>query len=277
MKYYLIIGYYLFEKYKQNPICRIFLGNQFVTEFECDNTDTIPVELSIKNINRFDSTDGNPYVYTREREQNISFTMPAKAKVIELDLEDKYAGENVVIELRNNPSNNNNGFMTKRNLVSFRPIYLVPAFLLKNSQRLNKFLKKSYEISRDILINRRLGFNDKWAWPGFHDQEIPPFIGGKQKLIFQIKKKLNFYYLASDKTKFPSFQPEKNPNDIPNPVGFPQIETFFYAWINHITKNKRDYVYEGCVTSHNGVLEKKLKIDIKDAPYLKINTSNNEN
>ena len=271
MKYHLVLGYYLFEKYKKNPTCRISINNQLITDFECDNTKTIEVEYSTKDLRRFDSSDGNPYVNVRSRSQSHSFSMPAKAKVIEMDLTEQHRDSTLCVEILDNPTNYTNGFMTKRNLVSFRPIYLIPESLIKNKVRLKKFIMKSFEITQDVVKNRRLGYRDKWCWPGFHDEFIPPYLGGTQKLYFTIKKKQNFYFLASDKTKFPSFQPTKNPNHVPVYYGFPQIEDFFYAWLNHYTKTNRKIVYDNWVNANKGTLKHKLDIDIIEKPINKKN------
>lgn len=233
MKYSLIVGYSTTEMHKSYPTCRISIDDRLITEFDCDNE-------SLSNIN-FDFTltilskKGKQVQYSNVCSTNKSFLTPCKFHVIEIDSSNLRNDMPIILELSNNPSNYNNGFVTKRNMVCFRPIYLIPNNLLYGKDKLKKFLKKSHLNSKDIVDARKsLKNHTKWNWPGFYDGWTLDYHGGNTRLSFTVKKKQNFFFLEHT---LPEILEIKGQNRSKNNWGFPSISSFFYAWIDFFTKS----------------------------------------
>jgi len=224
MKYYLIVGYCLLEKNKEFPSIRISLNDRLIEEFTCDNEQITTIESCFEG--QYICRDNlHPLQSKLKRIWKNTYDVPAKVKVLELESFDWTDESNLCIEISKNHSNFTNGFVNKRSLVVLRPIYLIPASLHDNKEKLTKFLKKIFKHGNSLLGH------SKWPWPGAQDDRWVNPLGGNQKLNLRIKKKLNFYYLTQSADE--------------NQIGFPKIETyFFHAWSNHYFKNQRDLFFQ---------------------------------
>ena len=122
MKYYLIIGYQLLEKYRKFPTVRVRLNGQLVDEFLCDNEQT--TEISVQR--RFSKNmSGTCHNWKWDSTETSKFMTPAKYKMIELDATSWPDKGELTIEVSNNNSNYNNGFMTLRSIVWITPVILI--------------------------------------------------------------------------------------------------------------------------------------------------------
>ena len=235
MKYYLIIGYYLLEKNENFPTIRVSIGNKFVDEFTCDNETLVDIDLTEKVI-LSETWDASPYKSGTERTVRKNFKTPKGNKIFELDSSDWVDGDQLRIEILGNNSNYNNGFMTKRSLVSLRPILLLPETLMNNEGLLKRIAKKSnlitYKLEQTYEESGECNtsiLEDKWQWPcvaNYKGALGPDHLsGGQSSIVFQLAKKFNTFMLVDPKceTKL---------------IGFPIIPEFFFAWIQNFKKVK---------------------------------------
>jgi hypothetical protein len=231
MKYYLIIGYYLKEKNENFPRIRVSIGNKFVDEFTCDNETLVDINLTEKIV-LSTTWDDSPYKSGTERTTRKNFNTPKNNKIFELDSSDWVDGDQLRIEILGNNSNYNNGFMTKRSLVSLRPIFLLPETLMNNEGLLKRIAKKNNLITfklEQTYEETGVNFEDKWQWPCVANYKgaLGPddLRGGQSSIVFQLAKKFNTFMLVDPKceTKL---------------IGFPIIPEFFFAWIQNFKKVK---------------------------------------
>lgn len=279
MKYCLIIGYHLLEKNKSYPTIRLSIDNQFISEFECDNEKFVDVEHTIQ-IDSSISLIPTPYRKKSLKINKRSWTVPSKFKIFELDSSKWDNNHKLNIEILNNYSNYNNGFVSKRSLISFLPVYLIPTSLLKNKEivtRLIKKIHKVYENLKNPYNSFTLPDRKKWCWPGPYpgpnEDDTMNFFGGNTKIIFTIKKrKQNFFYLT------------ENNDNTEKTIGFPLVDhLFFSAWLNHFTKVKRDikiernYGYQlGKYSKKDKSAEGKFALDIVEKSLLQEINRHNE-
>lgn len=227
MKYLLIFGYHLTEKHKDFPTLRVSLDGNFVTDFKCDNEDLTKISVT-----RSGSTDiyvpiggfGDTHVETKTQ----TWKMPKKQKVIELDSDNLKDGSVIRIETFDNFSNYTNGFVTKRSIVSLQPVYLIPKGLFENKSMLEKIVRVTFAKAMFRDMDDRAG---RWPWPG-PIEPWPEQKGGNFAMDFEVKKKLNFYFIKE------KGQPH-------NTLGFPLVRYFFYAWLNNVHKANRRLSYKG--------------------------------
>ena len=249
MKYYLIIGYHLTEKNNNFPTIRISLDDKFIGEFECDNEKLSNVRTSV-NYNRKTLYVGTNYEEEDDRIQNKFFLLPKVFKTFELNSCYWSNNHRLSIEIFNNNSNYTNGFMTKRSLVSFRPIYLIPESIYKSREKLSKLLKKCYTKKKIFEIGEEKENKKRWTWPGVQDQRVPEFFGGNCKINLQIKKKQNFYIITPH-----------NLDDI-SLIGFPQISDVFHAWLNLYSGLNRDIKHTRVNRAEPGNVKRKDLVEI---------------
>lgn len=235
MKYYLIIGYRLIEKNKNFPLVRVSVNDNFIDEFYCDNEKNSAIESwhTSSKVNENES-------YQKKVEYCLN--VPAKQKILELDSAAWPEQCNLCIEILKNPSNYSNGFVSKRSLVIFSPIYLIAKSLYNDKGKFMKALHKLFRYRENFFEFTdfpKKYYKNKWAWPGVHDSPVQEMFGGDQKIYFKINKKLNFYYLTGSDSE--------NLDE----KGLPNTGLFFYAWANHHLKIQKELTYEDRVTWHN--------------------------
>jgi hypothetical protein len=227
MKYYLIIGYQLLEKYREFPTLRVHINGQLVDEFLCDNEQTTEVSIQTKHIiNRH----GTCFNKTWDSTETSKFMTPAKYKMIELDATSWPDKGELTIEVSNNNSNYNNGFMTLRSIVWITPVILIRKDIHDNISMLHRIMKKlRQELSRSEYIVRNP--RTRVTWPGISPYptklidresfEENLHRGGEFTLHFEIRKKHKTHLLVGDS----------------RPVnGYFCVDLFFLAWYQHHTK-----------------------------------------
>ena len=135
MKYLLIIGYQLFEEYKTFPKVRVRVNDNLLDEFTCDNRKNTNVSSVEKVITEVEGEGG--FKHTTVQNFENSFNCPAKYKVYELDDYSwaKNKRSSLTIEVFDNKSNYNNGFMNRRSLVCFNPIFLIRKDFLEDPEK----------------------------------------------------------------------------------------------------------------------------------------------
>ena len=229
MKYYLIIGYQLLEKYREFPTVRVRLNGQLVDEFLCDNEQT--TEISVQR--RFSKNmSGTCFNKTWDSIETSKFMTPAKYKMIELDATSWPDKGELTIEVSNNNSNYNNGFMTLRSIVWITPVILIRKDIHDNISILYRIMKKlRQELSRSgYKWDGPNGLETRATWPGISpystreiDRESFEELhgGGEFTLHFEIRKKHKTYILVVDS------RPVK---------GYFCVDQFFLAWYEHHTK-----------------------------------------
>jgi len=229
MKYYLIIGYQLLEKYRKFPTVRVRLNGQLVDEFLCDNEQT--TEISVQR--RFSKNmSGTCFNKTWDSIETSKFMTPAKYKMIELDATSWPDKGELTIEVSDNNSNYNNGFMTLRSIVWITPVILIRKDIHDNISILYRIMKKlRQELSRSgYKWDGPNGLETRATWPGISpystreiDRESFEELhgGGEFTLHFEIRKKHKTYILVVDS------RPVK---------GYFCVDQFFLAWYEHHTK-----------------------------------------
>jgi len=222
MKYHLIIGYHLTEKNNAFPTIRINVAGRFIDEFLCDNQETTAVTFQEEKIIR-NSWEESPYDSIVTKTLQRKFITAKKVKIFELDSSNWNENDEVCIEISNNKSNYNNGFMSKKSMVSFRPILLLPEPLVKSPVTLRRVLHKSYRELNKIEYKREVTGKDeippKWRWPCTTCYVGPEnFYGGDTKIKLKLRKKLGLFVLVD---------PESNRNVL---LGYPEVPEFFQAW-----------------------------------------------
>ena len=229
MKYYLIIGYQLLEKYRKFPIVRVRLNGQLVDEFLCDNEQT--TEISVQR--RFSKNmSGTCHNWKWDSTETSKFMTPAKYKMIELDATSWPDKGELTIEVSDNNSNYNNGFMTLRSIVWITPVILIRKDIHDNISILYRIMKKlRQELSRSgYKWDGPNGLETRATWPGISpystreiDRESFEELhgGGEFTLHFEIRKKHKTYILVVDS------RPVK---------GYFCVDQFFLAWYEHHTK-----------------------------------------
>ncbi len=136
MKYYLFIGYQTIEKFRDHGKIQIFFDNTLLEEFSAN-------ELNIKNIFHNTNIDRHTRVYEtmyhskqpkrnyfKDSQYRVYESQPKRIKVIEID-SNEFQRANITkltIKIVGGPSNNANGFISKRNMVVIFPVFLLPKF-----------------------------------------------------------------------------------------------------------------------------------------------------
>lgn len=247
MKYLLIIGYQLFEEYKTFPKVRVRVNDNLLDEFTCDNRKNTNVSSVEKVITEVEGEGG--FKHTTVQNFEHSFNCPAKYKVYELDDASwaKNKRSSLTIEVFDNKSNYNNGFMNKRSLVCFNPIFLIRKDFLEDPEKLFKLIK--YEAWAEAMFHCKRAIS-RWKWPGMTSYEVRAHDirvsheelckGGETFAIkFDIIKKYNMRILCREGDTV---------------QGIFHVENFFRAWLNGYLKKelvlqtqlaiRRDYIKE---------------------------------
>ena len=140
------------EKNKDFPTIRVNVNGQLVDEFVCDNEQSIEVsERVIEN-----KCNGSKYLKHRiDRIDHHKFLIPKKCRVIELDTSSWSTEGEISINVSNNKSNYNNGFMSKRSMVSLEPVFLISKDMYHDRNSLYRIFKKNTGVSPKEFIQRK--------------------------------------------------------------------------------------------------------------------------
>ena len=264
MKYYLIIGYQLVEKHKEFPTVRVYINEQLIDEFECDNEQA--TEISIQERAEVKAY-GKCHTMGRDTIDTFKYSTPAKYKVIELDSSTWLDDGELMIEVSNNNSNYNNGFMTKESQVWFTPVFLIRKDMYDDKSILYSIIEKlSYARQKQRRDN---GSRAKWdskvrpRWPGFnsypgwnYSKTVELHRGGNFEIKFNIKKKHKIHMLVGDNLPI---------------KGYFHLDRFFLAWYQHHSKNYFELVEEeileldtGAGKTNTYLKEKSKQINTRD-------------
>ena len=227
MKYYLIIGYQITDKHKEFPDVRVSIDENFITEFVCDNEDSIQIQTIEKSIDSF-TEDSKAYGYNRTREITYEFRSPKKYKILELESAQWQNISKMKVEILNNKSNYMNGFMTKSSTVTIAPVFLINKDLFHNKKAMHRLMTYREWSDTKVELNTR----QLWHWPGmnrYHKSTSVPerdetyCRGGNFTLEFDIIKKHNTHILTA--------------SDI-MPKGIFFIPPYFRAWYTSFMNEK---------------------------------------
>lgn len=238
MKYYLVIGYCLFEKNVDWPTIKVYVNNTLVDEFTCDNDRT--TKITSHNAIREQNEGRYGYNATYTQEFTSKFSTTKKHKVIEVDTSSWPDTGQLKIEVAGNKSNYNNGFMSKKSMVALQPIYLIPKDLLHDEETMKRIFLKMSNNQERIYIEKsqpkEIDSLTRTIWPGFTLYQAPSLDsvygqkkvkeelicgGGDFTLNFDIIKKHKIFMLTKDRWK---------------KKGYLFTDSFFHAWYQHFTK-----------------------------------------
>jgi len=235
MKYILIIGYQVFEKNKNNPRVSVSLDGHLLDTFDCDNEKTTQVSIS----EEYNLKENYPCYYrTMNFSRHWSYSSPAKCKFIELDSATWTDNNQLTIEVSDNDSNYNNGFMTKRSLICISPVFLISKDLYDNPTVVRDLMRRSHNLKvggrlANAKIDRAL------PWPGLSqhpekDISAASGRGGNFKMHFDIRKKHKTHILVKAGTI---------------PKGWLLIDKYSSAWLQQHFKKYFDFVTDIVTTS----------------------------
>jgi len=224
MKYYLIFGHHLLEKNKDFPKVRIYHNDVLIDDFLCDGEEmsNITLRQTEKYKHRFDQ-----FPYTEIMTEERTIAIPKKHKLVELDGNLLKNNDKITFEVYENNSDYNNGFINKRSLASFFPVFILSEELLSNQDKMIKVLERSIR-ARYMFFTSRME-NARWQWPGPHvypgQEETPAHInkGGKNKFDFYLKKKYNTFTITQDTKAI---------------MGMPVTTHALYAWYSKYAKEQ---------------------------------------
>jgi len=275
MKQVIFLNFYC-QIYKKAPTARIYVGNTLIDEIEIpEHVDkTFEEKLNKKHIfkNEFDSYFGRFFsielssildpVYNKKKLNPISMnsfeeycnieekiTYPKTFVYVVDDEILKTAGGNVSIEIKNNDSNYNNGFMTKSTLLNIAGFYVIPEIFVNNAIKITqrhenfwgknnhtdlKKIFKFYVTSRNTFptnlifcLKRKLANNQE------EDNSLLYPIGGDCQFIFKLKRKYHVWWpdYTTHQARFPHMDAWKR---ILNKKGYFHLD---HAFIKHFLVN----------------------------------------
>jgi hypothetical protein len=170
MKYLLVVGFAC-DVYRQEPQARLFFNEQLVDEFYITHQD------DKKNlIHPIHNLKHRLEPCADELEMEYLKNKLPLLRFYELDVNDKLQQALIRIDVNNNDSNYNNGFMTKSTQLQFKVLSLLPAdrkiyewFALKSqTQRLTD----RYAWHRKNLYNKFFSLVDNSTWIGKNGQKF---------------------------------------------------------------------------------------------------------
>jgi hypothetical protein len=137
MKYYLIIGYQTLEKFRDYGRIQLYFNDLLLEDFTADEENNITNIFHNTNINH-DTRVFETMYHSKQPKENyfkksiyrVYDSQPKKIKVLEID-SNEFQRANITkltIKIVGGPSNNANGFISKRNMVVIFPVFLLPKF-----------------------------------------------------------------------------------------------------------------------------------------------------
>ena len=225
MKYYLFIGYQLLEKNSKLPKIKIFNDSVLIDEFLCDNESSTTIESVYKE----QQTNTGPYGNHSVKQKIIfSFDTPNKIKLYEIDSSSWDSGSEIKIQVCDNNSNYNNGFMTKRSMVLINPVFLLPKWLYEDKPLMEKIFLKSAKLLGHMpgwtMMDRSTA---REQWPGFCTTAQSLYdmqdlcSGGDFERTFKIRHKHGLFFITKSHK---------------NKVGFFKLDRFTHAWYQWMHK-----------------------------------------
>jgi hypothetical protein len=252
MKYYLVIGYCLTEKHKEYPTVTVHINGSMVEQFIADNEATKEISTTLNVQNKI--TGLGTYSHSQIRDWTFNFKTTVKYKIMEVDTSDWPSEGEITIDVSNNNSDYNNGFMSKRSIITLQPIILINKELLHNKNAMQRIFKKltlleefkptpnptvlskasARKVEKTVSDNAensiltRLDNRSRTRWPGITEYRINGKLpvtltrGGNFQLRLKILRKHKTFFVTTDQWR---------------PSGFFFTEHFFSAWYQHFSKD----------------------------------------
>jgi hypothetical protein len=146
MKYLLVVGFAC-DVHKKEPRARIFFGDKLIDEFNIEHhKDT----LTIAKTNFFQKINILQPYSTIELVNNVQIKNFIPLRFYEIKVDKTKSQEELRIEIKNNDSNYNNGFMTNSTLIQLQVCHFFP---------LDKKL-----LSRLVKIRNKNMISKSYAW-----------------------------------------------------------------------------------------------------------------
>ena len=179
MRQLLVLGFYC-EVYRREPLCRIYVNDILLDEFDIPHTPIINTWGSEVHL--------DPAYWSRDQIELKS--NPLFFKFLELD----DAGENsmdIRVEIQNNDNNYANGFMTRYSRVKFRQCWLAPVKMWEEFDQIQdrwKFDRKKRQNKINYIVQyypgrRNYVFDNFMIYADMHFPDIK-----QQPLSDQCKK-----------------------------------------------------------------------------------------
>ena len=203
MRQLLILGFYC-GVYKKEPLCRVYVNDVLVDEFDIPQSDKVAIEI-----------DPMDPLKSHKQLQNFT-TNPPFLKYIEFD--DAGADSlDVVLRIQNDDNNYANGFMSKHTHITLSHVFLISKKVLENIDNLrnnSKFSRKNWEkCNHDIVDfyaddNRTRFFNNFVRDTEANFPDIQPKsneyifgyrIGSSGHYRLAVKKKLGFWQTSKNR------------------------------------------------------------------------------
>jgi hypothetical protein len=196
MRQLLMLGFYC-EVYRREPLCRIYINDVLVDEFNIPQSDRVDIETDV-----LDPLDPRRYL------ENF-ITNPPFIKYIEFDDADADSLD-VLLEIQNDDNNYTNGFMSRYTHITLSHLFLISKKVLENINTLTnnfKFSQKNWEkykrnivdyyannnrnqIFGNLVPNVKLNFPDICSGDLFKGAYK---IGSSGHYCFTLEKKLGFW------------------------------------------------------------------------------------
>lgn len=204
MRQLLILGFYC-EVYRQEPLCRVYVNDVLLDEFDIPHTPR--KEIDFPYIDILDPLCNRSYL---NFDLNMLKTNPPFLKYIEFDDGDTNI-LNLKLKIQNDDNNHNNGFMTKYTYIQLSCAYLIPKKKLKNINTIKnnyKYTRQNWEKYNNIVNfysydNRNYLFPDlksfikgNFANINYLDNKIPVSFyknGSTGYFYLTLQKKLGFW------------------------------------------------------------------------------------
>ena len=158
MKYYLVIGYQTIEKWREYGRIQILLNGILLDDFVADNENQIDIShkhnINLDHVNSFtdfvleNQFDEKTVLNHGQKKFRIQQTQPKQLRVLEIESQKLKNKNSLLIRIVGGPSNNQNGFVSKKNMISIFPVFLLPAGVFKSTKLVSKFIqanKKFYK------------------------------------------------------------------------------------------------------------------------------------
>ena len=197
MRQLLILGFYC-EVYRKNPLCRVFLNNVLVDEFDiphtpCENRWTLNLFL-------------DPALWSREQFQLQSNT--PFLKFLEFD-DAGVRSLDIRIEIQNDDNNHANGFMTRHTGVILCQCYLASAKLWEDFSHVGdrwKYTKGNWHSSNRSVAQYYTGWRNSVIsnLMMFADMHFPDIKQVRRSTDQQKLHCSNYQYLPQQYRYFPS-------------------------------------------------------------------------
>jgi len=209
MKYVLIIGLNV-QHYKNNLTLQIYADNHLIDQtLLCSNISNKKLKSTKTDVwkKKFD------FMFQSWRQSEPIVEREFPEKIFYYEINDKFLGKEISIELADSNSNYTNSFMSKSNMIFFHNIFLFPKCLLSDApfKKFTRIYKKLYLTPEGLPPTddeTRNPFNSSLSWPGGdlvldgENQVRFHWHGGFKKIRVPLIKKFNMYMISPNKNLY---------------------------------------------------------------------------